>query len=104
VLETTGHDARGHDNVIMHPPTWLVHHDPAEWPPDFGFPAVGSSPRTVPEKNADTAGICHTLLMTADSTFHNINPSLRYLCHGKPLALVILYQPLSGQSHRFVKL
>jgi hypothetical protein len=86
MFETTGHDARGYDNVIMHPPTWLVHHEPAEWPPNLGFPTTGLSPRAVPGKNADTAGIRHTLLMTTDRAFHNVDPSLRYLRHGKPLA------------------
>jgi hypothetical protein len=92
-----GHDARGHDDLFMNPPTWLVHHHPAEWLPDLGFPTVALSPRAMPEQNADTAGICDTLLMSANRTLHDIDPSLRYLRHGKALTVIVVYRSFSRQ-------
>jgi len=32
---------------------------------------------------ANRRAFCHTLLMTADRTFHNVDPSLRHLRHGQ---------------------
>jgi hypothetical protein len=92
-----GNGARGHDNLFMNPPAGLVHHHQAEWPPDLRFPTVALSPRAMPEQNADTAGICDTLLMSANRTLHDIDPSLRYLRHGKPLAAIVVYRSFSRQ-------
>jgi hypothetical protein len=51
----------------------------------------------MPEENADTAGICDTLLMSTNRTLHDIDPSLKYLRHGKPLAAIVVHRSLSGQ-------
>jgi hypothetical protein len=50
-------------------------------------PTAGPNPHTVREKNADAAGIGHTLLVTTDRTLHVVDPSLRYLRHVNLLGL-----------------
>ena len=81
-LESMGSRARGQDHALMHPPAWLAHHLPAERLPNLRLPVARRPPGSMPEKYADAASLCHTLLVATYGTLHDADPSLRYLCHG----------------------
>jgi hypothetical protein len=70
------------NQALMHPPARLAHHQTAERLPDLRLPVAGRSPGPVPEKDADTASLRHTLLVATYGALHDVGPSLRYLRHG----------------------